>query len=815
MTVFRWMKSHPFWCWGLLILLVAVSAIGASRLRYKEDISDFLPVDREYRRSLEIYQDIASGSGIAVRFSAGADSMKAATLLPEAMEIYVAVLSRLDTAQWFPGVSARVREDDILSMMGFCYARMPWLLQPDDLPAGMAADTVFLRERLSRSYRLLTSQAGSLSGEMIDCDPLGLFAPVGERLKDFRPGMAMHLRDGYVFSPDGTAAWLSLVSPFGNSETGRNGQLVSLLSQCCDSVAAAMPGVECHAIGAPVVAVGNARQIRHDSLLALAVAAVLILLALIRRFRDLRPLFSILVATGFGYLFALGCLGWMLDSLSVIVLGIASMLIGIAANYPLHYECHLREVGDAAGTLRDLVSPLVIGNLTTVGAFLTLVPLPAVALRDLGLFAALMLVGTILFTLLWLPQMRTRSTVHPQPAPDARVAAESCRWLRLGRFLPVLLVTGTLVFGWFSMHTEFDADFTHINYMSPATRSDMQQFSAIGGQGDGVSVYAVLTGENVGEEGLRLTAVLDSLARAGAVSSVRNPWLLLPDAEAQRLRLEAWHGYWLAHGFVDCDGALSDGWYRMMRIARGIGFSDEAFGGFRSLLTDSLQVLPPDAFRPLTDNALARYVRHGNLLVSTEVPRSRVAGVEAALQAAARQSLVFDQGSLNARIATSLTGSFNWIGFLCGAIVFLFLWLSFRRLEVALIAFLPMVVGWIWILGIMQLLGIQFNIVNIILATFIFGQGDDYTIFVTEGLIRDYRTGTRTSASYLRSIRLSAFIMLAGMGALVLARHPALHSLGQITLVGMGVVFAMAVLVPPVIFRLFLKRKSFINWLER
>ena len=126
-----------------------------------------------------------------------------------------------------------------------------------------------------------------------------------------------------------------------------------------------------------------------------------------------------------------------------------------------------------------------------------------------------------------------------------------------------------------------------------------------------------------------------------------------------------------------------------------------------------------------------------------------------------------------------------------------------------------MVIGWIWILGLMRIFGIQFNIVNIILATFIFGQGDDYTIFVTEGLIRDYRTGRHTSASFLRSIRLSAFIMLAGMGALVLAEHPAMHSLGQITLIGMFVVFVMAIVVPPLLFRLFLRRKPFKTWMDR
>ena len=74
-----------------------------------------------------------------------------------------------------------------------------------------------------------------------------------------------------------------------------------------------------------------------------------------------------------------------------------------------------------------------------------------------------------------------------------------------------------------------------------------------------------------------------------------------------------------------------------------------------------------------------------------------------------------------------------------------------------------MAIGWVWILGLMQLLGIQFNIVNVILATFIFGQGDDYTIFVTEGLIRDYREGRQVLVSYQRSILLSALIMLTSL----------------------------------------------------
>ncbi len=94
---------------------------------------------------------------------------------------------------------------------------------------------------------------------------------------------------------------------------------------------------------------------------------------------------------------------------------------------------------------------------------------------------------------------------------------------------------------------------------------------------------------------------------------------------------------------------------------------------------------------------------------------------------------------------------------------------------------------------------------NIILATFIFGQGDDYTIFIVEGLLYEHRTGKPILPQYRQSILLSALIMLIGVGILVLAVHPAMHSLGVVTLIGMSVVLLMAVTVPPMLFRLYVR----------
>jgi 1-acyl-sn-glycerol-3-phosphate acyltransferase len=102
----------------------------------------------------------------------------------------------------------------------------------------------------------------------------------------------------------------------------------------------------------------------------------------------------------------------------------------------------------------------------------------------------------------------------------------------------------------------------------------------------------------------------------------------------------------------------------------------------------------------------------------------------------------------------------------------------------------------------MNIFDIRFNIVNIILATFIFGQGDDYTIFMTEGLMSEYAGRRKLLASYKKSIALSALIMFAGMGMLIFAGHPALRSLAGVAIIGMLSVVTMSFLLPPLLFRL-------------
>lgn len=63
-------------------------------------------------------------------------------------------------------------------------------------------------------------------------------------------------------------------------------------------------------------------------------------------------------------------------------------------------------------------------------------------------------------------------------------------------------------------------------------------------------------------------------------------------------------------------------------------------------------------------------------------------------------------------------------------------------------------------------------------------------------------------ASYKNSILISALIMFIGMGALIFARHPALHSLAVVTVIGMFSVVLMAWVLPPFVFRWMVSKKG-------
>lgn len=780
---------------SVLLALTIALVVSVFQLSYKEDISDFMPLTDEEKLDMEIYQDISGVNKLVVLFSCDKENPDSTIA---AIDLFQESVKELDSLNWTSDMVTRFDMEKVGEVTEFVYQNIPYFLTERDysrMDSLLCAEN-YVGEQLDRDREMLMFPSGGLLSENISRDPLNLFTPVLSKLQGLQQENKFEMYDGYIFTPDMSRAIVMLSSPFGNSETDKNSQLLQLLTSGIERMNARFPNIEAHVLGGPQIAVGNAQQIKHDSILAVSLAVVLILALLFLSFRSLRNILLIAFSIGWGWLFALGALALFHDNISIIVIGISSVILGIALNYPLHLIAHIGHETNIRQALKEISAPLLVGNITTVGAFLALVPLNSVALRDLGLFASLLLIGTIFYVLVFLPHQvkigdcGQNNTTHQHPSSITHLLSRiSNIQLDNKSWVVGIVIILTLVFGWFSFQVEFDSNLANINYMTDEQRADMDYFQKLTAD-DTVSTKRMLY---VVSSAPTIDAALDS-CNSKKINGVSQ---FLASESMQKERINRWKEFVSKHH--DLLNA------QFAKAAKDKGFSVDAFSDFQQIINSNYEPREFSYFAPLTST-----VFNGNIVKQNQyfivdklsVEPSEIEKVKSSIPGS------FDIESLNSSLANSLSDNFNYIGWACSLIVFFFLWFSFRKIELAIISFVPMAISWVWILGLMAILGIKFNIVNVILATFIFGQGDDYTIFMTEGCIYEHKTGKPILASYKHSILLSAIIMFIGIGTLIVAKHPALHSLAEITIVGMSSVVFMSWLVPPLLFRLIYKKKG-------
>lgn len=791
-SAYDFLESHKTLRRVSLALLTALLATLACTLHFNEDISDFLPLGTSDREALSVYQDISGANGLYILFTNPSDP----DYTVRAVDTFGECVRSLDTLGWCSSLKTHFDMSDVEQVALYVYDNIPYFLTDVDYERmeELLADPAYVEDRMASNRNALMFPTGSMVATGISRDPLGLYSPVLSALNRADGNSKFEMYDGCIFTPDMSRAVAMMDSPFGNSETERNAGLLSILHEAIDRMEAQYPLVSAHVVGGPEIAVGNSTRIKKDSILAISLSSVLIILLLIWSFHSAANIFLILLSIAWGWLFALGGMALFTDSVSIIVIGISSVILGIAVNYPLHLIAHTAHQSDRRKALKEIIRPLLVGNITTVGAFLALVPLKSTALRDLGIFASLLLVGTMFFVLFFLPHII--KVYDRGKRKDGVMDALASFSPEKYRTVPVVVLLVTVVLFVFSLRTGFDSNLSNINYMTREQKEDLQYFDDlfVGDTLSTVQSVYVLSSGNTWDDALemngRTVAKVDSLSASGLIYGHNGVSQFIVSSAGQMQRLERWNSFIRRYG----EALRRDIPYAAARC----GFTAGAFDNFlSSLQTVPLEPRGEDFFAPLTG-----LVFSGNFTRLEENGKSYVVdvlNVEEKNADIVRESFdsSFDVASMNSALSDNLSDNFNYIGWACSLIVFIFLWFSFGSLELALISFLPMAVSWIWILGIMSLTGLQFNIVNIILATFIFGQGDDYTIFMTEGCQWEYANGRKILSSYKKSILQSALIMFVGIGTLIVARHPAMKSLAEVTIIGMFSVVLMAYLIPP------------------
>jgi predicted RND superfamily exporter protein len=139
-------------------------------------------------------------------------------------------------------------------------------------------------------------------------------------------------------------------------------------------------------------------------------------------------------------------------------------------------------------------------------------------------------------------------------------------------------------------------------------------------------------------------------------------------------------------------------------------------------------------------------------------------------------------------------------------LIIIVLWQSLRGWVRTLLAASPLVLGYIWMLGGMRLLSIDFNFLSIIISPLLIGIGVDNGIHVLHRTIEerslnpDGAIERGTEATAVAVIVTSLTTMLV-FGSLLAARTPGLRMLGTSALLGIGFSLLFSLLFLPAALR--------------
>ncbi len=138
-------------------------------------------------------------------------------------------------------------------------------------------------------------------------------------------------------------------------------------------------------------------------------------------------------------------------------------------------------------------------------------------------------------------------------------------------------------------------------------------------------------------------------------------------------------------------------------------------------------------------------------------------------------------------------------------IVVLLMLLNFQSVRWAGLALVPLVVGLLWMLLVMELFGLMVNFYNMIIFPAILGIGNDAGVH----MVHRYREeGAGSLWAVLRStgehVTMGTLTTMVGFGGLLLSFHPGLNSIGTLAVVGLGTTLLAAIAFLP----------ALLQWLE-
>lgn len=809
--IFLRIKKRPWLAIICGVICVALFAFTASRISFEEDITKLLPANEKTQKLQKILQSVNFTDKIIVNIRRDENGSV------HDMTSYATVfLEQLDSLAngYVKDIQGTVSDDGIDTTLDFVYNNVPQFLDAEDyqkIEARLHPDSI--AALTASNYKMLISPSGIVARKTILKDPLGLSLMGLQKLRRLGIEDNFTLKDGFIVSQNEQNLLLFITPMYAANDAANNEAFAEILYTIQDGLNTRYTGIcDSQYFGGMLIAVANAQQIKHDMQMTIGIALMILMIIFIIFYRKITVPFILFTPTIIGALLSVAVLYIIRHEISAISLGIGSVLLGVTLDYSLHILTHIRNHEGIKELYHDIAKPILMSALTTALAFLCLLFLDSQALQDLGIFAAVSVLGASVVALVFIPQVYRGTSISVKSSvenEDKKHVKKNNLLDRLSNFnfhkskWLVLLIAIVFVVSLFTFNNVgFNNDLATLNFEPEASIEAKKNLDALTNVAS-KSIYAVAYGSSIEDaiaENDHVYSILDSLSQKGKIISYSNIGALVQGNAKQLERNKTWRDYWTTDKQMNLTNNL-------ISSGQVLGFKPTTFSKFYGLLDRDFGVVNLEDYRNIPAIAIDDFITTKND-ITTVTSVVKLDGEHAIAMKAAfegnEQVVLIDRKQMNESLLGSLKNDFNKLIGYSMLVVLLLLLLYYRSLSLTLVTLLPVLLTWIITVGVMGLFGITFNIFNIIISTFIFGLGIDYSIFMTNGLLKELRTGEKAIGTHKTSIMLSVLTTLLGIGVLIFAKHPALYTISAVSIIGIFSAMVLAFVLQPLLFNLFI-----------
>ena len=509
------------------------------------------------------------------------------------------------------------------------------------------------------------------------------------------------------------------------------------------------------------------------------ISLILIFLWLWLTLRQVRSVMILAMPSIFGFALALFLVSLTNSTISIMAVGMASILLGITDDYGIYILCYGRESGNARQAAGVIRHPLFMAVATTVIAFAALMFSRITILRQLGEMATYAIIGAAVFALYFMPPLI--SWFGLEKASDRGMDIGRMQ-RRLFGLTPakslVLIVLLSVLFVPGLTRLRVENDLQNYNAVSGDFRRDIK---AIGGvlPMDRKTVYAVAGAGDL-QSALQLNRdlalELGRLQQDGSLREISSIAAILPPHAQQAANLERWRKFWDESKKTDLAAALKT-------AAGASGVSFPVFQPYLKQL-DNDAVPPVDAadLPASLQELVGEYLRSsaGKTYVLTRITPAENCDMESLMEHLRRWNpglIVADLGVIRNKTMHLFVNGLLKLSVLIFVLIIIFLLVFLRDIRRCLAIMLPLILAALWTLGFLGWLGVKIDASSCMISIVIFGVIIDYSIYITDSIKRG------TFGALPLALTLSWFSTMIGFGALLIARHPVLKAFGITTVV--------------------------------